>query len=161
MNEWDIDTEGSTEIHPPKGVYLIEITDGEDTKKDASGNETPRKRDDGCPMILFKCGIVMDANGLKDWAKYNFNIVVSKDDRGMRTMRRMIQNLLPGTKGKMAFTPKSFNGKMAWIELDRRNDFISPNHESWEPKDARKVGTAAQTTVAAQGTPDNDPELPF
>lgn len=162
MSDWDVDVDGSTDIHPGKGTYLITIIDGEDTKKDAQGHEAPRKSQDGCPMIMFKCAIVMDQKGDVTWKKYPFSIFVTRDDRGMRIMRRMIKTLLPDMKGKVSISPKVFNDKMAWIELDRRGDFTNANHESWQPRDAIKVSAGATTASAGgSGQDDDDSALPF
>lgn len=160
---WDIDTEGPTDLNPPTAMYLVEITEGTDKKKNEGGQEVPRTRQsDGCPMMMFKAKIVMDANGGETFHNYSFNIMVANDDRGNRIMRKMIRAFLGQSSGKLSVTPDIFNGKMAWVEAGYRAGWMNCEHDSWQAKDAFKVAAGARSTDPL--SPDSKPEdddLPF
>ena len=161
---WDINTEGPKELNPPQGLYLVEIIEGSDTRID-NGQEIPRTRQrDGCPQIMFKCQIHMDANGNKGFEGYSFNISVARDDKGFRILRNMIAALLGPQKGNISFTPSTFDGKMGWVSAHYRNGWMNCEHDTWQAKEKLQVSAAAVSsnpTASAASEGSGDSDLPF
>lgn len=163
---WDIDVEGPDDLNPPMATYLVEITEGSDTKTE-NGAEVPRRRQsDNCPMIMYKAKIVMDSNGEKTFKDYTFNIMVSNDDRGQRIMRRMVKAFCGQQKGKVSIGPDTFDGKMAWVEGGYSRGWFNCEHDTWQPKDAHKIAAAAKsasTEAKSAGNDDDEDDdgLPF
>lgn len=161
-DDWLVDAEGSQELHPPQGTYLVEVTGGSDTIT-VNGEEVKRTRkQDNCPQILYKFKVLMDVNGNTDWQGTNFNVSIPKNKEGMAIIRRMIRCMLGEKKGNVAINTDTFDNKRAWVELRWSGRFCNIEHSSWAPPDRYEItGSVSSSESSEESSEDGEGKWPF